>query len=1484
MNNTNTAAPKIGAPFLLSIYRDAIGLTFQTVEKTDAEIFSYSLVSHEDRDGGEKIRLSAKVWAEGTAREIFAHFATNPHLKRLQIIGAAIEMPEFWAPVYDKAGLFFGTYERPKADAQPVPSPEPTQPRADAMTRAAEAATDEERAKIWEEEATEQDGKDRIAASNARACAQHLRKLIARNAILDAPAATPDKETEEEARARRLQANPAHKSDDGKTRLSVEFKAETARVFSALTIGDFAEGAEHLKVWRSIYGEGEGAIYNRATGATVTTDEPPQIGETVTARRSWKANPTYLDKPEPRTVEIKAQLTDDDGKPFFRAEYLNKKGEKISTYLTPDQITRETASTPPAATPAKPARAQLIEAPEMWEGIKTGFLSVETTGEENVYLIATDKARFYCKPDAPDLDAIKVNPENPEPPTEETQRQNAAQLLAQFQRDCNSTDGEQPHAQQDANTMQNTPEPRATPEQAARLLISADAIAAAQKIAAQIETARQRAQIAPDGCAMAERTYLARALKAVARTVSKCTSSNSARQNLLVEAGEDAIQITTGNGDQTTRVSVPASIRAPFTAIVLAEQFTNFINFAPDAPITLSYTESATFPISVATGHSRLAIPSHPISEFWETASEVKDARSLKISPEEFATAIKLLLPYCAKSSKKEKYNCVEFTHEGAELHLTATDGNRYKRLSIAALTNPSEDAQAKTVFIHSESARHFQQIATEQAREDKKSLYPTPTVLVLGDEAAAFDTTSGFCGTYTQTHAINGKPFTTVEFVPSAEFKLERKELTRIVDAGKKGAKTHKAGIELSIDGEFLAVEVWNLYQFDSPVSSTELLTYTPDANANFARIAVEEKFLNDALQANKASKSDVILEAGNVIIAGKTSKNCIRVDGSILMPMNQTSATRKAAKVAEELKALEVAAQFTAKEAAKNYRELFAQHLNINWTKTARSFCPTDNLYIAVRATWDNINKRLDSNADLCEEQKENFVSLLADELETTGFFNFRVESNDLPEIATGTSAEVLGAVETQRRDRARLYFDEIATEAGTCLGSKKRFKLAALLDAEKRDSADALREANGSLSALTMNEKSDVLMRSYAVLTEAYNKAANDFPEPTDETRALYFADAETMKKRTAAQIIRANADKLTAKNDRLKARRDYTTHYKGEVEMNVWAQIGLYAIATAHENGTVPELLANVRTPDEVKTWTNKVFSSPESAGIPTVDALNALFSAQGITAHLDYQAKRETDREERQASEEAGARDREDRQRARNADAYYRATQDFAEVMKDTDTTDEMKSWARRNLRKAEFLYHAPPFTEYTPVIQQTTSEFSQLSPEIAFAYHGEMFKDVWQGGDFWQNTKTPEGRARLHAVAVRYECNNEPETIPQCVLNELAGDETPAFNSHNFFAREVWRRENEIAEAVAEAEAVAQAQAIEQPQPAPQRQTWQIDTRGINRAAITQFEAMGFHPFETHTHRAERAGARQAAPTRRARRGSRAPPILIQPD
>lgn len=130
MNTTTNHAPQVGAPFSLLLISDAVSVEFnKTAEEIKTEIFLRQLAQgmQNPKDFDEKTYLSLAYWTENTLAELLEYVGSHSTREAIQFVGATVEMPETWKPVYNREGQFFGTYRRDaRAELKPnAPQPKP---------------------------------------------------------------------------------------------------------------------------------------------------------------------------------------------------------------------------------------------------------------------------------------------------------------------------------------------------------------------------------------------------------------------------------------------------------------------------------------------------------------------------------------------------------------------------------------------------------------------------------------------------------------------------------------------------------------------------------------------------------------------------------------------------------------------------------------------------------------------------------------------------------------------------------------------------------------------------------------------------------------------------------------------------------------------------------------------------------------------------------------------------------------------------------------------------------------------------------------------------------------------------------------------------------------------------------------------------------------------------------------------------------------
>ena len=92
----------------------------------------------------------------------------------------------------------------------------------------------------------------------------------------------------------------------------------------------------------------------------------------------------------------------------------------------------------------------------------------------------------------------------------------------------------------------------------------------------------------------------------------------------------------------------------------------------------------------------------------------------------------------------------------------------------------------------------------------------------------------------------------------------------------------------------------------------------------------------------------------------------------------------------------------------------------------------------------------------------------------------------------------------------------------------------------------------------------------------------------------------------------------------------------------------------------------------------------------------------------------------------------------------------------------------------------------------------TKDEFACLPPDHEWVLEVARYADKVCVGNFsYGKTETPEGRAALHRVYLRYKFNGDSSTVPLAVLqSHLLSDEEPSYLSPDWFAREIYRQLN----------------------------------------------------------------------------------------
>jgi DNA polymerase III sliding clamp (beta) subunit (PCNA family) len=131
-----------------------------------------------------------------------------------------------------------------------------------------------------------------------------------------------------------------------------------------------------------------------------------------------------------------------------------------------------------------------------------------------------------------------------------------------------------------------------------------------------------------------------------------------------------------------------------------------------------------------------------------------------------------------------------------------------------------------------------------------------------------------------------------------------------------------------------------------------------------------------------------------------------------------------------------------------------------------------------------------------------------------------------------------------------------------------------------------------------------------------------------------------------------------------------------------------------------------------------------------------------------------------------------------------------------------------------------------PARDYSPdaISSLTAQEFSGLEPDDPRVQDAARYADaVSVGGTFsLDRVKTQKGRKEIHRVYIRYKYNADTSQLSEAVLRSHLLDEAPSLTAHEFFAREVARREESKG---GKPEAKPTTQAPEAPSRLPARAT-----------------------------------------------------------
>lgn len=463
--------------------------------------------------------------------------------------------------------------------------------------------------------------------------------------------------------------------------------------------------------------------------------------------------------------------------------------------------------------------------------------------------------------------------------------------------------------------MQNANTPSAAPVDPFQLAIDA--------------LTEQPAIIAPTGKAMAERSYLMSALKIVKRAVS--TRQDEQRECILIETADDRLIFTATNGHDTTRAALPASVCEPFRALVSASHFSAWISTTKDAPVSLEFSPTAHFETKDDSGkitfrrldsaalilrasYSRLTMPSPEIGEAWTAAEAPQNSRRVDVDGDDFARALATVLPfYDRKDTTPFACNCVQITHDPAAqiLRFVTCDGHRHQAHEIlvpvagyssAPSHGHANGQDAKTVLILGKSAENW---ARTLGKGERVSL-------ILGDDAAALQT---YDATH-QTRTVDAKELpAALEFVTAYTVETDRKNLARLVSMLQ---KTQRGDIEFKAEsGQLFAGSYDNSENGDME----EILP--AQVSADFAPVCLNAKFVRDALKPNSKSAAPAVLEFGIVTPENGKPQAAARIDGVLIMPRAESSATRRAAR---EIAKADAPTESEAREVETDAPETFA------------------------------------------------------------------------------------------------------------------------------------------------------------------------------------------------------------------------------------------------------------------------------------------------------------------------------------------------------------------------------------------------------------------------------------------------------------------------------------------------------------------------------------------------------------------------------